>query len=266
MIFLITMKSMVNKISKGLIQPHQDIVANAELVNNDSIDLATNINEDVKLDFQNNTLEIDSRNKNKTTSDLNDNLEQKSDIIEESSQKDYKEIYKRDMFFGDSITEGITFFEFLDEAQVIAKPGINIWKADDQIDKAVKIKPENFYLLFGLNDIDNVLTGEKFAKLYGDLIHKIKLKIPDTKIYIQSILPVLPKAAKNKASLTNENVDDFNDALKNLAQREGVQYLNISEALKGEDNIIYESDGIHFKEKFYPMWLDYIIENTKSIN
>ncbi|GAA0179612.1 hypothetical protein SH2C18_24520 [Clostridium sediminicola] len=266
---MLAMKLMVNKISNSLVKSHEDMVINTEVVNekkNTDINLDTNVSENEKTDFLNSKPETSNIDENKVTNNMSSNLEKQSDIVEESSPKDFKEIYKRDMFFGDSITEGITFFEFLDDNQVIGIPGINIWNADDQISKAIKSQPENFYMLFGLNDIDNVLTSEKFAKLYGDLINKIKLEMPDTQIYIQSILPVLPKAAKKKASLTNENIDEFNNALQDLAKKEGVQYLNISDVLKEQDNTIYESDGIHFKEKFYPMWLNYIMENTKSID
>lgn len=269
MVFVLAMKLMVNKISNSLVKSHEDMVINTEVVNekkNTDINLDTNVSENEKTDFLNSKPETSNIDENKVTNNMSSNLEKQSDIVEESSPKDFKEIYKRDMFFGDSITEGITFFEFLDDNQVIGIPGINIWNADDQISKAIKSQPENFYMLFGLNDIDNVLTSEKFAKLYGDLINKIKLEMPDTQIYIQSILPVLPKAAKKKASLTNENIDEFNNALQDLAKKEGVQYLNISDVLKEQDNTIYESDGIHFKEKFYPMWLNYIMENTKSID
>ena len=116
--------------------------------------------------------------------------------------------------------------------------------------------------MFGMNDI---LTGEsskEFVKNYRELIQAIKDNLPDSNIYIQSRLPVSPKVKDKKPLLTNENVDDFNQALMDIAENDNFQYLNIGSIL--DDNMdLLEPDGIHVKYKFYKLWLDYLIENTK---
>lgn len=179
-----------------------------------------------------------------------------------SKPSEYKETFKDDLFLGDSITDSISFYDFLDESHVVAKLGLTSKEAKKQIEDIVKTQPKNIYIMFGMNDI---LTGEsskEFIKDYRELIQAIKIKLPDSNIYIQSILPVASKVKNKKPLLTNENVDDFNQALMDMAKDDNLQYLNIRSILDSDMDLL-EPDGIHVKYKFYELWLDYLIENTK---
>ncbi len=113
-----------------------------------------------------------------------------------------------------------------------------------------------------MNDILTFKDSEKFIMYYKELIDTIHNKLPNTTIYIQSILPVTPEVKSNKPSLTNENIDIFNHAIKKMAEEDNIEYLNIREILENNTEL-FEPDGIHVKYKFYELWLEYLTENTK---
>lgn len=179
-----------------------------------------------------------------------------------SKSNDYKEVFKEDLFFGDSITDSLSFYEFIDESNVVAKFGLTAKGAKDEVQNIVKINPKSIFIMFGMNDILTDEDSNQFADDYAELIHIIKEKLPNTKIYVQSILSVDPKVKDKKPLLTNENIDNFNQALKGMAKNEKVEYLNIRTILE-ENKDLLEPDGIHVKYKFYKLWLDYLIENIK---
>ena len=177
-------------------------------------------------------------------------------------QSEYNKIFQKDLFLGDSITDSLSFYELIDEKNVFARLGFTTKKALDEIEEIINKNPENIYILFGMNDILTFKDSEKFIMCYKELIDTIHDKLPNATIYIQSILPVTPEVKSNKPSLTNENIDIFNHAIKKMAEEENIKYLNIREILENNTKL-FEPDGIHVKYKFYELWLEYLTENTK---
>lgn len=176
----------------------------------------------------------------------------------------YSQVFKKDIFIGDSITEGMSDFDFLDEDNVCAKLGLNLNTIDQQIEKAQIMKPERIFLLVGSNDIeDDGTTPEAFKKKYADVIRKIKKSILGVKIYVQSILPVLPQVTQKHPIVNNDRVGKFNSAIQAMAKEENISYINIASLVNDSSKKLYEPDGQHFKSQFYNLWLDYLELNTK---
>lgn len=178
------------------------------------------------------------------------------------ADKDYRSFFKKDLFLGDSITEGLAFYEFVGESNVIAELGLTLVKMEQQLDRAEQMKPENIFLLFGTNDISATITDQQFLDNYIELIRAIKTRLPDTDIYIQSILPVSPEIEAERPYLNHQRLNELNADLARIAKKEGVQYLDITRVLQDSDQNLYEPDGIHFRRDFYPLWLNYLIESN----
>ena len=202
--------------------------------------------------------------KSKEQEDLKDvnEVDKAENVDNLSKPNDYKEVFKEDLFLGDSITDSLSFYEFLEDSQVIAEFGLTSKGARNIVDNIVKKNPRNIFIMFGMNDILTNETSGEFADNYTELIHDIKLKLPDSNIYVQSILPVDSKVKNKKPLLTNENIENFNQALMNMAKDEDIKYLNIRTIIE-EDKDLIEPDGIHVKYEFYKLWLNYLIENIK---
>lgn len=184
-----------------------------------------------------------------------------NDQIEDVADIDHKEFFADAVFLGDSITEAISFYGFVDRSRIIADKGLTVSKAMDRVEDVATLKPSKVFILFGMNDILEIEKSEKFIDNYVKLISKIRTKLPDSQIYVQSILPVDLKVEREKPLLTNSRIEEFNKALQNMAEREDVKYLNINSAAKAYNGNLLEPDGIHYIHKFYDIWLSYIREH-----
>ncbi|KNF08586.1 lysophospholipase L1 [Gottschalkia purinilytica] len=172
-----------------------------------------------------------------------------------------KEFFKNDVFMGDSITESISFYEVLNDKNVLGIKGLTAVKAKSHIDSLISKKPRNIYMLFGMNDIESGISTEQFKKGYRELVTLIKERLPNSNIYLQSMLPVDNKVLKKNSNYSRNRMDQFNNVIKELAQEENLNYINLLPVIENNINDFYEPDGIHPKSKFYKIWLDYVKNN-----
>lgn len=190
----------------------------------------------------------------------NSNIPQK-DILDISEDINYKEVFGNSLFIGDSITEGLSHYELLDEEKVIAQLGFTLLKANKQLSNIKTLEPENIFILLGTNEVEANMSSEKFIKNYTDLLNNIKDKYPKANIYVQSILPVGPKVQQRLPFVTTARIEEFNRAIIEMAKNEDVNYLNTASVLEKTDKDLHEPDGIHFKYPFYKLWLNYLHNN-----
>lgn len=172
----------------------------------------------------------------------------------------YREYFKDSVFLGDSITECLSYYELIKDARVVSHKGMTIKKAYKRIDDVVKMKPKKVFILFGMNDMLMGMTGEEFSHSYSLLIKKIRERLPGSEIYIQSVLPVEERIEEQRPLMSSIRVKEFNNAIIEMAKKEKVNCLNISSVLDKTKENLHEPDGIHYKYKFYELWLDYIME------
>ena len=196
-------------------------------------------------------------------SNYNKNSGSYGENTENSKGKNNKDFFRNDVFMGDSIIEALGEYEFIDEKNICAKKGININKTKDEVNKISIKNPRNIYILYGVNDMDNTVPSKWFIDNYKTLIHKVKEKFPNSKIYVQSVMPVLPVAEKKKPTMTNSYINQCNEGLMKMAREENVGFLNIRSVLNEGNRKLYEDDGIHFTANFYPVMLNYIKNNVQ---
>ncbi|WP_129598685.1 GDSL-type esterase/lipase family protein [Anaerophilus nitritogenes] len=216
---------------------------------------------------------IDEEKNLQTNHTIEINKEKKDDIKEQitinhekqgNKKYNYKEIFYQDVFIGDSITNGLSFYHLLDDKKVIANLGDTISKALMKIDKVLIINPQNIFILFGVNDFKYYKTEEEFIKYYEQLIHELKNKLPNTNIYVQSILPVSSKYEQKNTYVTNEKIENMNILLMNMSEVNDVTYIHIATVIENSNEDLHEGDGIHFRYAFYPVWLNFLMDYTKE--
>lgn len=180
------------------------------------------------------------------------------------SKKDFKTFFKGDVFLGDSITDALGFFGIIQKKSVVSSIGVTLHKAQKNLVPLIaQKKPKRIFVLLGVNDMDEYVTDKIFKERYLKLITLLKQKSPNSKIYIESILPVDDKVTKkvvnsNIARPNNEKIEKFNEVLKEVAQESGCYYLDLNKNLKIHTEGMYLKDGIHFKKEFHYLWLDLI--------
>ena len=83
-----------------------------------------------------------------------------------------KQAFQGTVIVGDSITESIAEYGFLDTSIVVAKLGLRIDDADDQINTAISLNPSVFFLSFGANDLE-IYNGDSSAFIDA---YRVKVK------------------------------------------------------------------------------------------
>lgn len=169
-----------------------------------------------------------------------------------------KQAFQNCVIVGDSITQTLVEYEFLDTSIVVAKLGLNIAAADEQFNTAIGLNPSTFFLSFGANDLE-IYPGnpQGFINSYQKRITQIQTALPNTAIYVNSILPIQQSAINSSPALAY--YDDFNQALREFCAESGCTFID-NTFLVDED--MYEPDGEHMVYKYYPKWLTYMAERA----
>lgn len=156
------------------------------------------------------------------------------------------------ILFGDSRTVGFQYYEFLDKKQVLAKNGLTIKDIDAYLPQMKTLNPSVLFLCTGLNDVSTGAwkTPEEYVKSYEEKIQMLKKELPDTDIYINSIIPVQEPASDKPY---NKKIPGYNKVVKAWCKEKGYAYIDNAEVYK-EHKDLYDVDGIHFKKKFYEYW------------
>lgn len=191
----------------------------------------------------------------------------KDGVSKESKEENNHKYFENTVFMGDSITEGLSEFDIVNKYNVFGFKGDTVVKAMDHIDKIKNLNPKNLVLLYGMNDViafGGTSDGKTtFKDKYSTLVNELKSKFKDVNIFLISPLPVRPNAANTNKYLTENNINQFRECVKEVATKADVKYIDMV-SLANEQNNLYEPDGIHFKYEFYPIWLDYIKNYVKN--
>lgn len=157
---------------------------------------------------------------------------------------------------GDSRTKALEEYEVLDDSKVLAEIGLTLTEADPYVEEAIALNPETVFLSYGLNDIGNTSGDtELFKEQYLKVIKKLKEGLPNSKIYINTILPVQDIAVQKTPVLSH--LEEYNDAIREICSQEGVGCVEIGELAQDD---LYEPDGEHLRSEFYPLWVNKMAE------
>ena len=177
------------------------------------------------------------------------------------SKDQYKLFYNKSVFLGDSLLLGLP--DVLEDSNVISNAGATALFALEEVDKIESEKPEHVYIMLGSDDllwpVENPV-GESI-KNYNKLIEKIKGKLPNVKLHVLSVTPVTKEAMEVEPRY--KNIPDYNKALEKMAATKNIEYIDLSSIFEKNDNL-YSEDGIHFKNDFYPIFLNHIKQHIHS--
>lgn len=180
------------------------------------------------------------------------------------------------IFVGDSITVGLSDYQLVPMKNVIAEIGMNIEKINSEtmqteygdttvLDALTQASPENVYIMLGSNGIAWLSTDNMIAE-YSEFTQNIANALPDTNIYILSIPPVTESREQSDTPILNENIDEYNSKLLELANANGYYYVDVNSALKDTNGKLpeddAEDDGMHFNKSTYDKMLEYILSHV----
>lgn len=179
-----------------------------------------------------------------------------------TSENNYKVIFKSTVFMGDSLTQPLSLYGFLDNTSVVAEKGRNIDKALADLDRVVNLCPSTVVMFFGMNDLGYYDNIEDYITKYKELISELRKKITDVELVILSPTYITEQAALTTTFLSSDRIDKSNELLKDMCKKEKITYIDIRDIQTNNPNM-FEPDGIHLVGSFYPLMLDKIISEMK---
>lgn len=162
-------------------------------------------------------------------------------------------------FLGNSLVEGFRMFSGLTNCDFYCATSLAVTGAGPLIDDMAQHEYGKIYILLGINEIG--YEPDYFKELYGDMLDTIAENHPDADIYIMAVTPVTEKKSNSGGYFTMERVTAYNEKLLELAEEKGCWFVDLVEALAGEDGYLPEdvtTDGVHFAASHYSVWLEYL--------
>ncbi len=166
------------------------------------------------------------------------------------------------VFLGNSITDGGEFNELFGRSDIKnrgirsdAIPGV--LKRLRQITEG---KPKKIFLLIGINDISHGLSISELTKRYENLVKEIRTQSPDTKVYIQSVMPVNNDFGRYKGLIGKENIiKGLNKEIKKIASDNEAVYIDLWQMLSDNNGKLkknFTNDGLHLTGAGYKAWTE----------
>ena len=105
-----------------------------------------------------------------------------------------------------------------------------------------------------MNDVSHDLSTDSIVYRIDQVLTRIQKESPDTKVYLQSLLPINESFGRYKR-LTNKTyqIPEINARLEILAKEKKIEFINLFPLFteKGTNVLRKEltSDGLHLKEE-----------------
>lgn len=163
------------------------------------------------------------------------------------------------IFLGDSLSDYCEWSEFFPN-QRIKNRGIAGDTTDgilNRIDEVIESKPQKLFLLIGINDLNRGRSVTDIVKNYRLILEILKNKIPQTTVFVQSLLPINNAnfSLSNKAK--NQIILELNEKIKSLSNEFACEYIELFPAFldsKSELDRRYTTDGVHLNGEGYLVW------------
>ncbi|MBQ9827061.1 MAG: SGNH/GDSL hydrolase family protein [Lachnospiraceae bacterium] len=166
------------------------------------------------------------------------------------------------MVMGDSRASGFSVYGLLTENQVIAHNGDAIVSILPELANIKAYDPSILVLAYGLNDVWNgSYEPEEFAEKYKEVIIQLKDQLPNTSIYISSIMKCTAPGIQRNANAAR--IPEYNKALKEMCEENGIVYID-NDAIADEYEDLFYDDGVHQAKPFYEIWAKNIITTIYS--
>ncbi|MBK8557421.1 MAG: GDSL family lipase [Lewinellaceae bacterium] len=167
------------------------------------------------------------------------------------------------VFLGNSITEGGHDWAAKFGVLIVKNRGISGDVTDGvlaRLDEITFYKPRALFLLIGINDLFNLHDRHQIpsAAYVGNNILKIARiihrKSPETKIYVQTILPT-------DKDYLRDNINAVNAKLQQQAHKGYYQLIDLHAAFTNQEGLMnpdFSIDGTHLNAKGYGIWVEMV--------
>lgn len=184
------------------------------------------------------------------------------------------DFFSNSLFIGNSLVHGLWAFGGIKTGSWCAATSASVVNLDRVKNEAFWGDPEDaptvkeaiyrgsfdkVYILLGINEIG--FEPEDFIPIYSGLLDTIEYAHPNAEIYIMGLTPITEEKDACGYPFTMERIRSYNEALLKLAEERECWYVDLCEAMAGEDGFLEEevsTDGVHFIQEKYPDWGEYL--------
>ena len=167
------------------------------------------------------------------------------------------------LFLGDSITEGGDWASLFPDVESV-NHGIGwdtVAGVGGRLPQVILNNPDKIFIKIGTNDISYGHDPVDMAAELEDVITVLQFSRPNSKIYIQS---VLPREAEN-----GDKVAAINREYKKLAEDKALPFIDLSAAFSADDGSLkaeLSDDNLHLNEKGYGVWAEALRPYVETVN
>ena len=136
----------------------------------------------------------------------------------------------RIVFLGNSITQGADWPRLLGDSTVLNRGigGDISYSVLKRLDDITRRRPSKLFILIGINDIGKDIPDLIIADNVREIVRRIQENSPETKIYVQSVLPVNPDHPRFPQQYDKQaRIRNVNRMLKRMARTSGATYVDL---------------------------------------
>jgi len=168
------------------------------------------------------------------------------------------------VFLGNSITQVGQWQVLIPNKKIINK-GISgdVTKGVlARIEDCLLTKPEKIFMMIGINDLKLGISIDTITSNQIKIIDNINRISPNTKIYMQSTLPVNEGMLANiYKRLNNVDIAKMNSALQLVCKQKKVKYIDLHPIMVDDNAQLKQAlstDGLHLQPEAYLNWVNYL--------
>ncbi len=126
--------------------------------------------------------------------------------------------------------------------------------------------PGKVYITMGTNALNSNMSEDDFMATYYQFIDELRLYLPETQIYVTSILPIAAYKIDAHPGLEPVRVFNVNTRIAQMCYEKDLAFINLYEVFKSASGYLREdiaaSDGIHLTPSGYSEWANYLRTHT----
>ena len=173
--------------------------------------------------------------------------------LTDEEQVAVRTLFANTIFFGDSMTQAIGEYGFLDMTNIVYQRSATIDVLITKIPEVAATLPKQVVNFTGLNDCNQYTEIADYRRDYVTMLQQLKASIPGVKIIVSSLLSPSDALGQVRADLVR--APQFDQELRSICQENDVTYVDSTWIVRQKN---YLDDGIHMNRTFYRVWFRYL--------
>ena len=173
--------------------------------------------------------------------------------LTDEEQVAVRTLFANTIFFGDSMTQAIGEYGFLDMTNIVYQRSATIDVLITKIPEVAATLPKQVVIFTGLNDCNHYTEIADYRRDYVTMLQQLKASIPGVNIIVSSLLSPSDALGQVRADLVR--APQFDQELRSICQENNVTYVDSTWIVRQKN---YLDDGIHMNRTFYRVWFRYL--------